>query len=368
MVVYTYFGYPLLLALLGKWRRNVTKTDPQFFPRVSLIIAAHNEEKVLRRKLENSLALDYAKNRLEIIVASDGSTDRTNAIAKTFGPHGVVLHEIAPRGGKTRAINMTVPKTHGDIVVLSDANTMYKADAIRKLVQYFVDPKVGAVSGDVQLINAAESHARSEGFYYRYERWIQKMESNIGSIIGADGGMYAVARHCFQAPSDRIIVDDFVISMNVARKGYRVLYEADAIAVEEGTSSSREEFWRKVRIVAGGVQAFKLGEGLPRLNQPVLLLSYISHKLIRWLVPCFLIGLFVSSLVLSANLPYKVVFVVQLVFVAIALLYATNIFRLRRIPCCGVPFYFCLVNGAALYGLCKGLIGAQTVLWPRTAR
>jgi len=367
VLVYVYIGYPLVLASMA-WRSRPTTRDDDFLPSVSLIIAAYNEEKVIKEKLENSLALDYPKDRLEIVVASDGSLDGTNAIVQRYAGQGVLLHSVVPRGGKTRAMNLTIPKTKGDILVLSDANTMYWPDALRKLVRHFADPNVGAVSGDVRLVDAAESHAYSEGLYYRYERWLQSLESRLGSIVGADGGMYAVSRQLFRAPSDAIILDDFVISMTVARLGYRVLYEPEAIALEQGTLSSQEEFRRKVRIVAGGVQALKLKEGLPKIRQLFLLFCYISHKLLRWIAPCLLLLLFFSSVVLQGEPLYRVAFLGQIFFYLLAVCYAFGFSGFRQLQGSGVPYYFCLVNSAALFGLWKGLLGAQGVTWQRTTR
>lgn len=369
LVFYTYVGYPLILvAIVALWRPRPTKQDESFLPTVSLVIAAYNEERVLQEKLENSLALDYPKERLEIVVASDGSTDATSAIARSYANQGIILHEVFPRGGKTRALNLVVPKTRGEILVLSDANTMYRPDALRKLVRHFADPAVGAVSGDVRLVNAADSHAQSEGLYYRYERWLQELESRLGSIIGADGGMYAVVRKLFHPPSNATVVDDFVISMTVSRLGYRVLYDPKAVAIEQGTLSSREEFRRKVRIVAGCLQALKAGEGLPGWRQPFLALRYISHKLLRWLVPCFLLLLFFSSALLVSEPLYCLAFLGQILFYGAAVGYGTDLLRIRRLRWSGIPYYFCLVNGAALVGLWRGLLATQTVTWKRTTR
>ncbi len=367
LMVYVYVGYPVILVMLRRWAR-VTVRDDRYLPHVSLVIAAYNEEKVLHEKLQNSLALRYPKERLEIVVASDGSTDDTNTIAKAYADRGVVLHEVVPRGGKARALGRVVPNVHGEVVVLSDANTMYEPDALQKLARNFADPRVGAVSGDVQLVDAAPTHSRSEGLYYRYERWLQGVESELGSIIGADGAMYALRRPLFQPPSVGLILDDFVISMNVARAGYRVVYEPEARATEQGTLSSQEEFRRKVRIVSGGMQALRRGEGLPRLEQPFLLFCYVSHKLLRWFVPCFLLTLFLSSFWLSNTSIYALAYYGQVLFYGVAGMYAAGVPLLRRWRASGVPYYFCLVNGAALIGLWKGLFQTPSGIWQRTTR
>ncbi len=367
LILYVYLGYPVILALLRLWPRP-TYVDENYFPSVSLIIAAYNEEKVLDEKLQNSLSLQYPRGRLEIVVASDGSTDATNVIAKAYKDRGVVLHEIEPRGGKARALGLIVPGTRGEIVVLSDANTMYRPDALKKLVRHFADPTVGAVSGDVQLVDSAPLYAQSESLYYRYERWLQDMESERGSIIGADGGMYAVRRSLFRSPSVGVILDDFVISMSVARAGWRVLYDPEAVAVEHGTLTSREEFSRKVRIVSGGIQALRRGEGVPRLRQPFLLFCYVSHKLLRWIAPCFLLSMFLACLSLASTRWYAFLYYGQILFYSAACLSALGLPTLRRFAGSGIPYYFCLVNSAALVGLWQGLFHLQTGLWQRTTR
>ncbi len=367
LIVYVYVGYPIVLLFAARFRRP-THCDDAYEPTVSLIIAAYNEEKVIREKLDNALALDYPANKLEIIVASDGCTDATDAIVRSYAERGVVLERVDPRGGKTRALNCVIPRTHGDILVLSDANTMYRPDAIRKLVRHFADSSVGAVSGDVRLVDAAETHAHSEGLYYRYEHGLQRLESDIGSMIGVDGAMYAVARHCFRPPADYTVVDDLVISMTAARLGYRVLYEPQAVAIEDSTSSSQEEFRRKIRIVAGGIQAFLQGQGVPRWRQPLLLFCYVSHKMLRWALPFCLLLVLAMSWVLSDVMFYRLVWWGQVLFYGGAVGYAFNVFAVRKLRWVNISYYFCLVNGAALVGCCKGLFGMQAVMWQRTQR
>ncbi len=367
LIVYVYFGYPFVLFIASRFRRP-THYDDAHQPTVSLVIAAYNEEKVIREKLENALALDYPTEKLEIVVASDGSADATDAIVQSYADRGVVLRRVEPRGGKTRALNRVIPQTRGEILLLSDANTMYQPDAVQKLVRHFADPSVGAVSGDVRLVEAADTHAHSEGLYYRYERWLQRLESEIGSIIGVDGAMYAVARHCFRPPADHTVVDDFVISMTVARLGYRVLYEPEAVAIEESTSTSHEEFRRKIRIVAGGIQAFVQGQGVPRWQQPLLLFCYVSHKLLRWALPFFLLLVFAASLALASSLFYRLLLWAQVLFYGAAACYAWNVLAVRKWRLGNISYYFCLVNMAALIGCCKGLFGMQAVTWQRTQR
>jgi poly-beta-1,6-N-acetyl-D-glucosamine synthase len=367
LIAYVYVGYPLLLAAASAWRKRLPH-DETHQPPVSLVIAAFNEERIIRAKLDNALSLAYPPAKLEIVVVSDGSSDRTDMIVSEYASRGVVLHRVTPRGGKTRALNLAVPRTTGSILVLSDANTMFRPDAVTKLVRHFVNLEVGGVSGDVRLVDSAESYAASEGLYYRYERQVQRMESRLDSIIGADGGMYAIRRDLFRPPPSTVVVDDFVISMTVARLGYRVLYDQDAVAIEQGTLSVREEFRRKVRIVAGGFQALILRQGVPRASQGLLMWCYVSHKLLRWLVPVFLAVALVTSAMLAAEPLYAVALVAQLAAYAAGLAHAVDMPFLRRIPGVAVAYYFCMVNGAALTGLWKGLARAQPAAWNRTSR
>jgi len=361
-------GYPVAVAIVSRWRRPTTRDD-RYRPTVSLVIAAYNEETVLRQKLDNSLALDYPRDCLQIIVASDGSDDRTNAIAREHAAAGVVLHAIPQRGGKTCALNLTVPRASGEVLVFSDANTMYRPDAIWRLVRHFVDPTVGAVTGDVRLVGSAEQYAPSEGLYYRYERWLQRLESRLESVIGADGAMYALRRRAYAPVPASVIVDDFVISMNVALAGYRVIYDPEAVAIERGTLSSAEEYRRKVRIVAGGLQALMGRQGVPSFTQPLLLWCYVSHKLLRWLMPLLLIAAFASSAALAHDVAfYAGAFAAQVALYAAAVLRWGGVAGFRSGSAGAVPYYFCLVNGAALAGLWRALRRTQSVTWRRAAR
>jgi cellulose synthase/poly-beta-1,6-N-acetylglucosamine synthase-like glycosyltransferase len=368
VAAYVYAGYPIVLALLARWCAP-THRDEGHCPTLSLIIAAHNEERVIRSKIENSLALDYPPGQLEIVVASDGSDDGTNAIVREYAAAGVVLHDIDPRGGKSRAIDLTIPRTRGEILVLSDANTMYRTDALVRLTRHFADASVGAVTGDVQLVDSARQYAASEGLYYRYERQLQTLEARLHSVVGADGGMYALRRAAYRVVPPDVIVDDLVIAMNVACAGYRVTYDPDAVATEQGTHTGAEEFRRKVRIVAGGVQALMGGHGVPTLAQPSLLWCYLSHKVLRWTIPLFLIAALSASALLARDSAwYLAALCAQATFYLVAVLRWCDVAGVRRVAATTVPYYFCLVNSAALLGMWKALARTQPVTWQRAAR
>ena len=370
IIVYVYLGYPLLMTLLVPLGKRWKQGDE--LPSVSLLIAAYNEAKVIEEKLENSLQLDYPDEKIEIIIASDGSDDGTNEIVQRYADDGILLNLLQPRGGKTSAINRTFSRTRGDIVVFSDANTMYAPDALRKLVRHFADPSVGAVTGDVRLINDSAGFGESEGLYYRYERYIQSVESKVHAIIGVDGAMYAIRRELFHPPSDNIILDDFVISMNVARRGFRVLYDPQAIAAEDSPPNMKQEFRRRVRMFAGGFQALKQREGLPQWHQGRLWFGYLSHKLLRWLVPGFLVLMLVSNVALVVPAPnpssfYVVSLSLQATLYTLALL-GWKWEKLTRVSVFAVPFYFCMANAAALVGFIRAVSNTQKVTWRKADR
>jgi len=369
IIFYVYFGYPVVLSVWS-WCCPKPVDRSELFPDVSLLICAYNEEEVIAEKIQNSLALNYPSSKLHIAIASDGSSDKTAEIASSFSGERVTLFDYKERSGKIGAILKTVPCLSSDIIVFSDANTMYAPDAVRKLVRSFNDAEVGAASADVILQNVETTFGRSESSYYSYERWIQRKESEIGSIIGADGGMYAIRRELFKAPSPNIILDDFVISMNVALQGKRVVFDEDALGFERSTITHKEEFIRRSRVIAGAVQALKQAEGIPGPGQPGLFFSFLSHKLLRWLVPFFLIAMFFSNGILAAcsgSFHYELTFGMQI------LLYFLGVIGFMsggegRFRLLGLPFYFCLVNIATFYGLYKGIFNKQAVTWKKFSR
>lgn len=365
LLMYIYVGYPLVLqgwSLLV--RKKVRKMN--ITPTVTLLVCAYNEEECIAEKIENSLSIDYPKDQFRIVIASDGSTDRTNNIVRGYNDPRIHFIPYEQRAGKIGAIIKTIPAIDSDIVVFSDANTMIKTDSVRHIVSNFHDSSVGAVSSDVIVLNDLTSYGKSESLYYKYERWIQKMETNIGSIVGVDGGLYAIRRELYVEPSADIILDDFVISMNTAReKGTRLVYDGDAVGYEESANSYKTEFSKKSRVVAGGFQALIKKEGLPLHGNFQLLFCYVSHKLLRWLTPFFLITLYLSSWILTiqtGNGYVTTLTLLQTLFYTLA--YTGTRFKGPiKSPYIYIPFYFSLVNTAALFGFFKGILNKQSVKW-----
>lgn len=364
LIFYVYFGYPAVIFFWSRLTRRAV-IQKAASPTVTMLICAFNEEYVIEEKVMNSLSIDYPNEKLQIVIASDGSWDRTAEIVKKYVNDKLILINYKERRGKMGTLLESVPKINSEILIFSDANTMYSPDAISKIVCNFSDPTVGAVSGDVILQNAGTSLGASESIYYSYERWIQKKETQIGSIIGADGGMYAIRRELFVPPSANIILDDFVISMNVALQGYRVVYDHRAKGYEINNICHKDEYLRKSRVIAGGIQSVKQGEGVPPFEEPGLLICYLSHKFLRWIAPIFLVLLFFVNIYLVSNANkslYMFMFTGQMVFCILAIFGFWNR-NAKSNKLLAIPFYFFLENAAALYGIYKGLLNIQSVKW-----
>jgi poly-beta-1,6-N-acetyl-D-glucosamine synthase len=365
VLAYIYVGYPLLLTLIRLFaKRSLHRAD--ITPRVCVFIPANDEEAVIETKLRNTLALDYPSDRLEIVVASDGSVDDTNKIVRRFAPR-VRLVEFFPRRGKMATISEAIQSVDSEIVVFSDANTFLDVAAVRALVASFADHHVGAVSGDVRLLGERAALGRAEDLYYRYERWVQQAESDIGSMIGADGALYAIRRELFVAPPADTILDDMAIPMSVIRARRRVVFEATAVGFEEGSKTATEEFYRKSRVIAGAVQFLARRDSAVPLAMPQVILSLVSHKALRWLSPVFGTCTFVSALALADGAPhYAVAALGQGALLAVGIAGCAPF--LRRLSPVAMAHYFCLIQAAAAIGFVRGLTGRQSVLWRRFER
>ena len=366
VLVYVSVGYPLALAALrGLVPRAVRKAPIE--PRVCLFIAANDEQTVITQKLRNALALDYPRHLLDIVVASDGSVDETNAIVRSFAADGVRLLAYPERRGKVAAINAGLQTIDSDVIVFSDANAFLDPGAIRALVQNFADPTVGAVSGDVVLVGERAALGASEDMYYRYERWLQRVESDTGSMVGVDGALYAVRRSLFAAPPNDTILDDLAIPMAVVRAGFRAVFEPSALAFEQGSRSATEEFARKTRIIAGAVQFLRASRSWIFTSGMPVFFGLFSHKVLRWTSPALALVALTASLALAANSTFFAVSVaVQVGFLSAGAIGCIP--ALRKVKWIGVAHYLCLVQAAAVVGGVRGVMRRQPPAWRRFPR
>jgi cellulose synthase/poly-beta-1,6-N-acetylglucosamine synthase-like glycosyltransferase len=366
LLIYVYFGYPLLTATAAavldrEWRKV------EMHPRISIIIAVYNEEKAIRERLENLLATSYPPDHLEIIVASDGSNDNTDAIVSDYESRGVRLLRCERRG-KLYALNQAVRLSTAEIVCFTDANTHFEAASIGMLVRSFADSDVGAVSGRVIYSSPpeADSVGQGEQLYWSYESQLKSWESRTGNVVSATGKIYAIRRALYCEPSTFTGTDDFLISTSVIQQGYRLVYDGDARAYQEPASSAEGEFGRKVRMVKRGLSSLVARRYLLNgYRYGYYSLSLFSHKLLRRLVPIFLIGLFITSLLLaSSHSVYLFAVWMQAAFLALAMSgwllrrRATGKFRVLYIP-----YFFCLSNAAILVALAGFISGERVAAW-----
>ena len=363
LLVYTYAGYSLLVLLLSRFaRRRDAKASIE--PHVTFLITAYNEERDIARKLENTLSLNYPQDKLEIIVASDGSTDGTDAVVKSFAARGVKLVRVEGRVGKTETQNCAVMQATGDIVVFSDATTRYEKDALRNLVRNYADPSVGAVSGRYEYYNPTGAPIGIGNIlFWKYENFVKAAQTRIKTITGCCGCIYSVRRTLY-APLPADIISDLVEPLKILEKGYRIVFEPQAIAYEETTERATEEFRMRVRVITRGMRGLLYMKSLFNpFRYGFVSFQLISHKLFRWIVPVFMIGVFVSNALLLGPAFYNVTFALQCGFYALALLgWAGERFRLRH-TLLAIPLYFSTVNLASLISMYKTWRGHKAVTW-----
>jgi biofilm PGA synthesis N-glycosyltransferase PgaC len=357
--VYAYLGYPLaLLALRLIIRRPVKKAPIQ--PFLSLLIPAHNEARVIERKIRNSLALDYPVDRIEIVVASDGSTDETEAIARRFEDSGRVrVLAFAKNRGKMAVLNATVPQLRGEIVVFSDASAMLAPDSVGRLVENFADLSVGAASGLYRVMEPGEVNiGASENLYWKYETFLKTQESQLASTLGGHGQLHAIRKELYPFPPSETINDDYVIPVSVLSRGFRAVYEPTAMVSEEAREMTG--FARRIRIMAGNLQQLRNLPQLLRPLQPLPLFFFLSHKVARLVAPFAMLAALAANLFLLGSPSYAALFCAQIVFYIFAALGLTGRLRPRAL---GLPFYFCMVNFAAFFGFYHALTRRKSMLW-----
>jgi cellulose synthase/poly-beta-1,6-N-acetylglucosamine synthase-like glycosyltransferase len=365
-ITYAYAGFPLLVTMVGTFRkRNVRKASVT--PRMSLIIAAYNEEECIGQRMENALAMDYPADDLEIIIASDGSSDGTEAIVEGYGDRGVRLLSL-PRQGKILALAAAVREATGEVLVFSDANTVVHPRALREMASNFADPEVGGVVGHTGywIEEGSESSSRGENSYWRYDTWIKELESRTGSVVSAHGGLYALRRELFQPPTDTAVTDDFYISTGVVERGFRLVFEPEARALEAAVKTSEREFSRRVRLMTRGLRGVWLRRRLLNpFDYGFYALTLFSHKLLRRLLPVALVLLLAASALLASSHPfYAAALGAQVAFYAFGTAgYLFKSTRVGRWKLFYLPFFFCMANAASLLAVSRFLRGDRVTLW-----
>ena len=356
LVGYTYLGYAVWLSLCRRFRqRPILKR--QITPTVSIVMAARNEEANLPRKLENIRSLDYPQDRLQIVIASDGSTDRTPEILRDApGVHPIVLERSS---GKASALNEAVRSATGEILVFLDARQMIDKDAVGELAACFADPEVGAVSGEL-LLETAFGAPSPDGLslYWKIEKMVRRLESESGSVIGVTGAIYAVRRELYTNMPAETLLDDVFVPMNVVKAGKRVVFQPTAIARDRIFKQKGKEFSRKVRTLTGNYQLVRLAPWLLSSENP-LLFRFISHKLLRLLVPLLLLGMLAASAAIGGRF-YGVAFWTQVLFYGLAVM-GMLIPSARKLKPIAVASTFVMLNAAAALALYSFLAGRKRV-------
>lgn len=372
ILFYVYVGYPLLLLVLAAFarRRRAALLADEQLPTLSVLIAAYNEEANIGKKIQETLALDYPPAKTEVLILSDASTDRTDSIVRSFTDPRVHLLRMTERRGKTHAQNEGVKACKGEIVVFSDATTIYHSLALRYLSSNYQDPVVGAVSGRYQYFDPDGKSPTGSGTiaFWNYENLIKTLQSRIKTITGCCGCIYSVRRKVYTELPDNII-SDLVQPLWAIKKGYRVVFEDRALAYEETTTSTAEEFSMRVRIVSRAMLGIlSVADLLNPLKHGWVAFQLLSHKVLRWLVPVFLMSLFFSNAVLAAEPgAFRMLFCLQALFYLSALLPALLPVSRWWKPLT-IPLYFCTLNAAALMSVIELFRGRHYVVWETVRR
>ena len=363
LLFYVYAGYPLLLALIGLFVGH-RRAEAGYTPRISVLIAAYNEEEAIERKIQQTLALEYPADKIEVLVLSDCSTDRTDEIVKAFPDGRVRLIRMPERHGKTFAQNIGVKEAAGEVIIFSDATAIYHPKALLYLACNYQDASVGAASGRYQYFDPGEKSPTGLGSvaFWNYENMIKKMQSSIRTITGCCGCIYSVRKAAYtELPAD--IISDLVQPLQAIRKGYRVVFEDRALAYEETTQSTSEEFSMRVRVVTRAMRGLlSVSDLLKPWKFAWPAFQLWSHKIIRWMVPLFLIAIFAANLALIDFRFYRFTLAVQLFFYAAALLNILLPLHRQWKPL-GIPLFFCTLNAAALVSMLEICRGRKYVTW-----
>lgn len=379
IVFYAYVGYGILLWILIKLRQALgggkreVAILPDPVPGATLVVPCFNEADFLKEKISNCYALDYPMEKLEILFITDGSTDHSGEILKA---HPRIKHMHSPeRRGKIAAMHRAVGEVKHDLVIFCDANTSLNPEAIRNIIRHYSNPKVGGVAGEKQVISrdGTNKAGSGEGFYWKYESFLKKLDSEYYTVVGAAGELFSFRKELYEKPDEGTILDDFILSLRVCMKGYRVVYEPAAIASEAPSYSLADERKRKIRISAGGFQSVVMLSGLLNIfRYGKVSFQYISHRVLRWVVCPFLLPvILVLNIILALKSPsvlYDILLVTQILFYALAGLVSIVKVRVGIIKLLLIPYYFVFMNLSLYQGFFRYLRGNQTVLWEKAKR
>jgi cellulose synthase/poly-beta-1,6-N-acetylglucosamine synthase-like glycosyltransferase len=366
VTAYTYVGYPVLIALLARFRPAVTGPHLYSTPPLTVIIAARDEEDCIEAKIRSCLALDYPSEQLEILVVSDGSRDRTEAIVSGFADRGVRLLRLPEPRGKAGALNAAVPEARGEILLFTDASEEIDPDAAREIAARLSDPQIGAASGELHL-DSPGGGTSGVGLYWRYEKLIRKSESRFDSTVGVTGGLYGLRRELFSPLDPRTILDDVAIPMNVVLAGYRVVFEPRARALDTIAGGTRREYVRKRRTLAGNYQLLWLHPELLHPGRNRLFWQLLSHKVGRLAVPwCLLVALVSSAALAASGSPlYRAALALQTAFYLLAIIGVVP--AVGKVRGMRLPYTFVVLNLAAVGGLIAFLRGRAGASWKELA-
>ncbi len=379
IVFYSFLGYGILLYTLVRMKRlffgkeTDHTLDKNHLPTVALVIAAYNEEDYIEAKINNCLELDYPKEIFEIVFVTDGSSDAT---PKIIAQHpGIKLFHKNERSGKMAAIKRVLPELTSDIVVFTDANTFLNNEAIQELIKHYQNPKVGAVAGEKKIIvkKTADASSAGEGFYWKYESALKKWDYELYTNVGAAGELFSIRRSLYQPVESDTIIDDHMIAMRIAEKGYIIAYEPGAYALETASANSREELKRKIRIAAGGIQSiFRLKQAANPFRNPVLTFQYISHRVLRWTVTPFLMILLmllnIAIVYKTNNTLYTALLIAQATFYTLSIIGYFLERKHLKVKVFFIPYYFCLMNYAVMAGIKRYLKKTQSAAWEKSKR
>ena len=367
LIAYVFAGYPAVLAMIGTVRPRPWHRDPEFRPRVSVVIAAYNEAELLSRKIENLLSLDYPQDRLEILVGSDGSTDATASRLQGVADERVRGFVFPQRRGKPSVLNALIPKATGEIIVLADVRQTFDVRALRALVQSFADVSVGAVTGELILGSSTGGEGQGAGLYWRFEKFIRSRECLVDSTMVVTGAFYAMRRSLFEPMAADTICDDLMIPLTVVRRGYRVVFERGAKAYD-ALPATGQEFRRKVRTLAGAFQFFARQRWVFSPLRNRLWWQTMSHKVLRlFIAPLQIVLLGTNIALASASTFYSAVLIAQALFYAGAALAVVMPLSWKRPRVVAFPYIFCVLSFATVVGFFRWITRRQAVTWQKAA-